>query len=245
MTLSGSTPEGRTTRAAAAILVVFYAVGAAAHLIPATRPLMVTLTPYVLLLFGLLVLLLSLPASAAGAPRGGTPAGGARLRYLLWAVVTAAATFVAEVVGVATGAVFGSYQYGEVLGARIAGVPLVIGFNWALVVLGAAAAVERIFRTAGAKWPVAVIKTLLTGLFAAGFDFAMEPTAVKLHYWQWSQGTIPLRNYLAWFLLAALAGAFYQAARVRPKSPLPIVYLLVQLCFFVILDLALPGIVSN
>ncbi len=235
MRLSGASSERRTTRAAAAILVVFYAVGAAAHLIPATRSLMVVLTPYVLFVFGLLVLLLSLPSS-----RVQVRAGGARLRFLSWAALTAAVTFVVEVVGVATGAIFGSYRYGDVLGAKIGGVPLVIGFNWALVVLGAAVTVDRIFKKAGAGWSIALTKTLLIGLFAALFDFAMEPTAVKLHYWQWSEGIIPLQNYLAWFALAALAGLVYQIVKARPKSTLPIVYLLVQLCFFVVLDLALP-----
>ena len=43
----------------------------------------------------------------------------------------------AEAVGVRTGAIFGAYSYGDVLGARLLAVPPVIGFNWTLTLLGA------------------------------------------------------------------------------------------------------------
>jgi putative membrane protein len=33
------------------------------------------------------------------------------------------------------------------------------------------------------------------------FDFFMEKAAVKLNYWTWESGTIPIQNYIAWFVL--------------------------------------------
>ena len=55
---------------------------------------------------------------------------------LFWLVPIYLGTFLLEVAGVATGAVFGSYRYTPALGALVWGVPPVIGWNWVLVVLG-------------------------------------------------------------------------------------------------------------
>ena len=37
-------------------------------------------------------------------------------------------------------------------------------------------------------------------LLASFFDWLMEPIAVKLGYWQWASETIPVYNYICWFL---------------------------------------------
>ena len=42
--------------------------------------------------------------------------------------------FFIEVVGVHTGIIFGKYWYGETLGTKVLGVPLVIGANWLLLI---------------------------------------------------------------------------------------------------------------
>ena len=43
---------------------------------------------------------------------------------------------------------------------------------------------------------------ILTALLMVVFDFVMEPAAVKLRYWTWQDGIIPLQNYIAWFLVS-------------------------------------------
>ena len=45
--------------------------------------------------------------------------------------------FVAELIGVHTGWLFGRYSYESNLGVKIAGVPILIGLNWAILSLGA------------------------------------------------------------------------------------------------------------
>lgn len=103
---------GRRDEAVGGVIAVFYAVGVAGHYVEMTRPLMLLLTPYTLLIFGTVAIL---PALHEG-----------RARLLAWAAGSYALTLAAEALGVATGAVFGSYEYGPTLGARALGVPLVI-----------------------------------------------------------------------------------------------------------------------
>jgi putative membrane protein len=35
-------------------------------------------------------------------------------------------------------------------------------------------------------------------------DFMIEPVAIRLDFWHWQSGIIPLQNYLMWFLVAVL-----------------------------------------
>ena len=46
------------------------------------------------------------------------------------------------------------------------------------------------------------IKILAASILMTFFDFIMEPAAIKLNYWSWLTTTIPLQNYLAWFVIS-------------------------------------------
>lgn len=196
------------------VLISFYAMGVLWHALPATFPLMLLLTPFVLLLFGLFIF-------GAALVEGGR-------RFFLWAVLTFVGTFILEAVGVATGAIFGEYAYGDVLGVKLFEVPLVIGFNWTIVVLGIAAWVGRFI---GRR----VLAILLTALGGVLFDWLMEPIAMELGYWNWAAGSIPLQNYVAWFLIGLGAATGYFVSNLRIRSIYPPVYVCIQALFFVAL----------
>lgn len=196
---------------------IFYTVGIAGHIYPPTLPLMISLTPWVLLVFGLLVLLQVHP---------GPPA-----RAAIWLGCTYLFTFTLEALGVATGNVFGDYWYGSSLGFQLFDVPLVIGFNWTIIVLAISTEVYRSVRNP--LWG-----SLLAGGGAVLFDWVMEPAAISLDYWHWAQRTIPLQNYLAWFAIAALCSWSFRKLRVHTASRLGAFYVLIQLAFFVVLRIS-------
>ena len=81
----------------------------------------------------------------------------------------------AEVLGVATGLVFGEYSYGQTLGWQIGGVPWVIGMNWALLVW-ASLALGAYLGLRGLILIVAAASILV------GFDWVMEPVAMNLDF---------------------------------------------------------------
>ena len=82
---------------------------------------------------------------------------------------------------------------------------------------------------------VAVVASVLIALY----DVAIEPVAVKLDYWQWGGGVIPLRNYVMWAVVALVISLPLQVLGIRFRSPLLLVYLGAQLFFFVVLNLLL------
>jgi putative membrane protein len=151
-------------------------------------------------------------------------------RLLLWAAGTFALTLFLEILGVATGAVFGNYTYGPTLGISILGVPLLIGINWTLIIMGTATLVERLTDN---SWLVASGTAAITVVF----DWIMEPVAIALDYWWWSSTTIPLQNYIAWFVIAFVFAMIFSRMKLKTASSIPSQIVVVQALFFSLLRL--------
>ncbi len=195
-------------------LLIIYSVGIAGHLIPETRGLMIVLTPATLLITSSVVIFnIFLNKNK---------------NLFYWMITIFTVTFTAEVVGIHTGLIFGSYNYGEVLGIQLFGVPLIIGVNWVLIILGAILLANKISERL-------LISALLTGMLAFAFDYILEPSAVNLGYWRWENGIIPVRNYISWFLLSFLSGLLFNMMKIKIGSKLPVYYLLIQTVFFLTL----------
>ena len=105
--------------------------------------------------------------------------------------------FASEVIGVNTGLIFGSYQYGETLGLQIANVPIVIGINWIVVTLICGTIAFRI------KTPP-YIKVFIAVSLMLFLDFLIEPVAPKIDMWnfEYDNSPAPLSNYITWALVA-------------------------------------------
>src|SRR6187200_2863197 len=56
------------------------------------------------------------------------------LQFFLFFGITFIAGFCVELIGVNSAAFFGNYNYGDALGAKVFGVPLVIGINWFIII---------------------------------------------------------------------------------------------------------------
>ena len=142
--------------------------------------------------------------------------------------------FVAEVIGVNTGKIFGHYTYGDTLGFKLldmppfVGVPPLIGLNW-LVLTYICGILARYL-------PLPELpRTLLAALLMLGLDACMEPVADRYDFWHWSAGIIPLQNFRDWFILACVMQMLFNRARFPKINPLvPLVYL-AQLLFFFLL----------
>jgi putative membrane protein len=193
-----------------------FSVGVVGHIIPSVKSLMILLTPYTLLLTGSVTLYFSFQ-------KGNT-------KLVVWGIIVYTITFSLEVIGVKTGYIFGSYYYGDVLGLKLFDVPMIIGFNWVVIILGAIGIASRIHKSA---FQIA----LLTGTFAVLFDLMLEPVAIKLGYWTWDNGFIPLQNYYAWFGIAFFASLFGSKLKLDLEDSLFIYYFLIQFTFFILLSI--------
>jgi putative membrane protein len=204
-------------------LGIFFFAGFIGHLLPQTRTLMLYLTPYLLLLFGLIALAVTIKEQG--------------WVLLLWVIPTFLITFALEVIGVATGLIFGAYQYGPVLGRHLWGVPLIIGFNWALVVLGIARFVRKNLRI---TYPA--LGALVVSLFCVLFDVILEPLAIRLDYWTWEAVQVPFKNYVAWFLISYIFALPTWLFRREEKSIMLEGYIAIQGIFFILVQLGLAYI---
>lgn len=196
-------------------IYIMFTVGIIGHLSSTTEDLMVLLTPFTLLFLGILVLYLTNKTTESN--------------FISWIIITYLFTFLVEVIGVKTGFVFGEYIYGKSLGLKLFDVPLIIGLNWSLVILGSLAFVKTFSNNI-------FITSLLTSVIALIFDFVMEPVAIKYDYWTWKDNIIPLQNYLAWFVLAYIVSAIFNLLKIKINSKISVHYVIAQFVFFIIIN---------
>ncbi len=200
-----------------AVIYIIFFVGAFGHLIDDTRDIMIAMTPYTLLVMNTYVLW--------HAARASGPA------LLLWGAAVFTFTFILEIAGVCTGWLFGAYEYGDVLGTPLFGVPPIIGYNWVMVILGAAGMIGR-----DIQHPLSA--AFATAFLAVLMDVIMEPVAIELGYWIWEgSGEIPLQNYIMWFITAFVLS--YPLFRIPIRHTMPAVrhYIMALALFFLILQL--------
>ncbi len=166
--------------------------------------------------------------------------------FFLFFAITVVVGFVVELVGVNTGFLFGNYQYGEVLGTRFYGVPLLIGINWFIIIYCTGVISQQLYNwtnkqlaavQADVKPSLQLISFITDGAFLATFfDYIMEPVAVKLHFWQWlGSGDIPFYNYTCWFFISVLLITVFKLLPFDKNNPLAVHLFIVQLLFFLLL----------
>ena len=193
--------------------VVFFSVGIIGLLIPETFPFFKKLIPVALLLTAAGILIFherfnpkTLVAFA--------------MVYLL--------SFVVELAGVNTGLIFGRYFYGESLGLKLWNTPLIIGINWLMLVY--------MTESVSKKWiPNRFVQVPFAAALMVAYDVILEQVAPKLDMWHWINSEVPLKNYIAWFLLAIILLIIFRSLKVKTKSSLAPFLFLCQVLFFVIL----------
>lgn len=202
------------SRKVARFIVIFYVIGLAGFMIPPTHELFIMLTKWALLLNFMLLLWFH-------ESRLGTPA------IIIFSII-ALSGYAVEVAGVESGMIFGHYTYGKGLGIKLFETPLLIGINWLMLTYCFASVLQ----------PLKVASPLKALLAAAGmvaYDLVMEQTAPLLDLWSWEGGIVPLRNYLAWFVIALIFQSMLVFSKINMKNPLAKVLLISQFVFFALL----------
>ena len=151
-------------------------------------------------------------------------------KLMLWSILAFISTFLAEFIGVKTGLVFGNYHYGSTMFLQLGKVPVVIAFNWIILIL---ATFSLSLKITGNRWLAPIIGSLMIVVF----DYIMEPVAMHLDYWQWEGDLIPFQNYAAWFFISLVFSYALAFFRIRPDSWLLRWYFIIQLGFFLLFRL--------
>ena len=206
------------------IAILFHFTGVLGILFTPYRDWFIANTPLTLILMGIL-----LAASQEKIEK----------RFVLFFLLAFVTGMVTEMIGVNTGILFGNYAYGTVMGPKLLGVPFLIGMNWFVIVFCCGSLMHKLNKVMLAKYdapiPVAIIKwsVIIDGaVLATFFDWLMEPVAVKLGFWSWEGGVIPMLNYACWFGISAILLGVQQQLKIKAQNHFAIHLLIIQSLFF-------------
>lgn len=176
-------------------------------------------------LMGLLALLAFINASVLNGVR----------HAALFLVCGAVIGFTAEYIGTTSGAIFGPYTYGSLLGPKIMDVPIAVPLCWFAVVYLAHCLANVILTRQASIVSLSIGRilalSLLTAMFATGFDLAVDPvmSGPNVGAWTWTDGGdffgVPFKNFQGWLLVSFLIDFTYRMTiRVLnwpPRNHLP------------------------
>jgi len=195
-------------------LIVFFIVGILGVAVPVSRNLFITLIPLALLL-SILVLI---PFHQSEI----------RKKEILVFISILLVGFLIEAAGVRYGFIFGIYRYGDGLGIKILGAPLLIGVNWLLLVYCTAVIFEKI--------PISSIWKITGAAFLMVlYDYVMEQVAPWMDMWSFEGGSAPPRNYISWFILALFFHSLLKITGIRITNRIAPLIFYCQLVFFIFL----------
>ena len=155
-----------------------------------------------------------------------------------------------EMIGVNTGKLFGDYQYGNVLGKKLNGVPFLIGINWFVVVYCSGVIItkfsewiEEKYETQGIRikpWITTVSFVIDGAMIATMFDYNLESVAGKLNYWHWKNDSVPMYNFVCWFVISGILLYIFKKLNFYKGNLFAVHLLIIQYLFFISLQIYLP-----
>jgi putative membrane protein len=133
---------------------------------------------------------------------------------------------IAEILGVNYGLIFGKYDYGDNLGLKLLGVPLLIGLNWVVLTFICGSISNHFIKNKYLSIVVGIIFMLI-------IDITLEPIAPTLDYWEFSGSIAPIQNYIGWAFTSLLTLSIYQFYYSSKEFTFSINLFLAQFLFFV------------
>ena len=140
-----------------------------------------------------------------------------------------------EIIGVKYGFLFGEYSYGNALGIKFNGVPLIIGINWCLLVF-ITGYISRFFFNS------LIARTFLGIFLMLSLDIVMEPIAPILDFWKFKEGLASFNNYIGWAIVSFPLQLLFHKLNQNIESSFPFHLYILQFLFFTILLLKINSI---
>lgn len=193
----------------------FYAVGVLLFMLPSTRPLFVHITA--------LSILLVLVALFYHHKRW-------NLKTICLFILVAVSSFLIEASGVASGQLFGNYQYDSGLGIELFHTPLIIGFNWLFLVYASNSIATRITNKAP-------YKILLGAILMVAYDMVMELAAPPMEMWHFDSFYPPIENFVMWFVVSCLFHTLFVIFKIGTDNRPARALFWIQILFFTIIGL--------
>lgn len=159
--------------------------------------------------------------------------------FFQFAVIAFIVGIIVEIIGVNTALLFGTYEYGTVMGLKLLGVPLLMGIQWLMTILCSSHLLKYILR-----YKKMNLQPLSFGLLAAFittmFDVAIEPIAMDFDYWNWKDNIVPFYNYICWFVISfGLHWVNEKYFKREFINILGVTLFVIQMVFFLVLQICL------
>lgn len=196
------------------LLLAMHVAGIVGLSIDSTRELFQNLTPFNLLLTAAIVLHFEKEKNS---------------HFIIFILATLLFGFFVEVAGVHTGIIFGHYSYGATLGPKLWDVPLAIGVNWVIMIYATGVFAREVTK-------VKLHTIIVAALLMTVIDIIIEPVAIKLDFWSWESTSIPLRNYLGWFITSLALHTLFYFLVPKSNNSLAIRLLYLLIGFFLVLN---------
>ena len=195
-------------------VIIFYSIATFGFIFSLTRQLFISLTPYALIINFFLLLFFHREKKNR------------KNLFIFFSIYILGLTV--EIIGVHSGFLFGEYYYGKGLGIKILGTPLLIGLNWLFLVYTTSSVLEgfKIDR---------MLKVFISSFLMLCYDIILEQLAAEMDMWYWKDNNIPLKNYLAWFIIAFIFHSMIKIFRVTTRNKLASTLLFCQSAFLMIL----------
>lgn len=152
-------------------------------------------------------------------------------KLLVFCAVVFVGSFALEAVGVATGAIFGQYFYGENLGYKLWDTPLLIGLNWLMLCY-----CSSVFASRMTAQTSVLNNRFANALIAAAtmvlLDVLMEQVAPMVDFWYFKNQVAPLQNYTAWFAFSFAFNFLFQQLQIETDNRVASWLLALQFIFF-------------
>lgn len=150
--------------------------------------------------------------------------------FIRFCIFLFTAGFAVEMIGVQTGKIFGPYYYGYALGFKLKHVPIVIGINWVMLTLATQTIAQKF---SNKLYITASIGATLMVLL----DMLIEPVASKYQFWHWHNDTIPVQNFVAWFVISFFFHGLGSVMKFEKENTMAVFVFSLQLIFFALLNL--------
>ena len=141
--------------------------------------------------------------------------------------------FLVEFLGVNYDLFFGSYEYGNNLGYKIGGVPIIMSVNWLVLIFLTGSLTEKIIPNS------LPLKVMFASLLMVFLDIFLEICAPKLDYWQFYDDIVPMSNYNSWFVISAICLYIYFRLIKNKEYALSTNMLVIHFAFFGLLSVFL------
>jgi putative membrane protein len=196
-------------------ILIFYSVGFLGFIIPWSRSFFVAITPFALLLSIYLLAIYH---------------GKYAKKDIIVFLAIAILGFFIEVIGVNSGLIFGNYSYGNALGIKLFETPMLIAINWLFLTYTASTLSEKISNKL-------IIQILMAPSIMLLYDLILEQLAPLMNMWSWKDSVVPLKNYIAWWVIGFLFIGLIKVFRIETKNPLAFILFISQFVFFALLYL--------